>query len=268
MAIAEAHLAAVFNTDEHVVVDHYTYVIASDGDLMEGVSNEACSLAGHLGLGKLVVLYDDNKVTIDGPTDLAFSEDVVGRYKALGWHTIGPIDGHDRAAVRAALQTARGVLDRPTLISCRTTIGFGSPNKAGTSAIHSDPLGEAEIKATKENLGLPLEPAFFVPDEVKRFMGRAACERAAAHSDWNERWVAWREANPDLADRWDAMHSPTPPGDWESKLPTFDADAKGMATRAASGKVLDAIFDAVPALMGGSADLTPSNKTDAKGVQD
>ncbi len=268
MAIAEKHLAATFNTDEHPVVDHWTYVIASDGDLMEGVSNEACSLAGHLGLGKLIVLYDDNHITIDGPTTLSFSEDPVARYAALGWHTIGPIDGHDKAAVRDALHTAKGVLDRPSFIACRTTIGFGSPNKAGTSGIHSDALGEAEVKLTKENLGIPLEPTFFVPDEVKAFMGQAACERASAQSEWNERWDAWRDANPDLAERWDAMHSPTPPGDWESKLPTFDADAKGMATRASSGKVLDAIFMAVPALMGGSADLTPSNKTQAKEAHD
>jgi transketolase len=267
MAIAEKHLAAVFNTDEHPVVGHWTYVIASDGDLMEGVSNEACSLAGHLGLGKLVVLYDDNEITIDGPTSLAFSEDVVGRYEALGWHTVGPIDGHDRAAVRDALHTAKGVLDRPTLIACRTTIGFGSPNKAGTSDIHSDALGEEEVRATKDNLGLPTDKSFYVPDEVKAFMGKATCERAAAHSDWKTRWDAWRDANADLAEKWDAMHSPTPPPGWESALPTFEADVKGMATRAASGKVLDAIFDAVPALVGGSADLTPSNKTKAAGAQ-
>jgi len=268
MAIAEKHLAAVFNTADHHVVDHWTYVIASDGDLMEGVSNEACSLAGHLGLGKLIVLYDDNEITIDGSTDLAFSEDPVARYEALGWHTIGPIDGHDRDAVREAIATAKGTLDRPTLIACRTTIGFGSPNKAGTHDVHSDPLGEEEIRLTKKNLGLPTDKTFHVPDEVKRFMGKAACDRAAAHSDWKTRWDAWREDSADLAERWDAMHSPTPTGDWESELPTFDADAKGMATRAASGKVLDAIFDAVPALMGGSADLTPSNKTKAKEATD
>ncbi len=268
MAIAEAHLAATFNTDEIPVVDHWTYVIASDGDLMEGVSNEACSLAGHLGLGKLIVLYDDNHITIDGPTSLAFTEDPVARYEALGWHTMGPIDGHDKDAIRDALHVAKGVLDRPTLIACRTTIGFGSPNLAGTSHIHSDPIGEAEIKLTKENLGLPVDKTFFVSDEVRDLMGKATCERAEAHSDWKTRWDAWRSANADLAEQWDAMHSPTPGGDWESALPVFDADAKGMATRAASGKVIDAIFPAVPSLMGGSADLTPSNKTQAKGAQD
>ncbi|MEP0545737.1 MAG: transketolase [Rhodothermales bacterium] len=268
MAIAEKHLAAVFNTEETPIVDHWTYVIASDGDLMEGVSNEACSLAGHLGLGKLVVLYDDNEITIDGPTSLSFSEDPVARYEALGWHTIGPIDGHDRAAIRDAIHTAKGVLDRPTLIACRTTIGFGSPNLAGTHDVHSDPLGEEEIKLTKENLGLPVDKTFYVADEVRELMGKATCDLAEAHSDWKTRWDAWRSANPDLAAQWDAMHSPTPGGDWESALPTFDADEKGMATRAASGKVIDAIFPVVPSLMGGSADLTPSNKTQAKGAQD
>jgi transketolase len=268
MAIAEKHLAATFNTDAHPVVDHWTYVIASDGDLMEGVSNEACSLAGHLGLGKLIVFYDDNEITIDGSTDLAFTEDPVARYESLGWHTIGPIDGHDRDAVRDATQTAKGVLDRPTLIACRTTIGFGSPNKAGTHGVHSDALGEEEVRLTKENLGLPTDEHFFVSDEVREFMGKATCDRAEAHSAWKQRWDAWRNANPDLLDRWNAMHRPTAGGDWESKLPTFEADAKGVATRAASGKVLDAIFLHAPALMGGSADLTPSNKTQANEAQD
>ncbi len=267
LAIAEKHLAATFNTDAHPVVDHWTWVIASDGDLMEGVSNEACSLAGHLKLGKLVVLYDDNEITIDGSTDLAFTEDPVARYEALGWHTIRGVDGHDKAAVRDALRTAQGVLDRPTLLAVRTTIGFGSPSKAGTSSIHSDALGPDEVRLTKENLGIPLEPAFHVPDEAKQFMGRAACASAEAHSEWKIRWDAWREANPDLAQKWDAMHDPAPPSGWEKNLPTFEPDAKGMATRAASGKVLEAIFEKVPALMGGSADLTPSNKTKTKEAQ-
>ncbi len=267
MAIAEKHLAAVFNTDAHPLVDHWTWVIASDGDLMEGVSNEACSLAGHLRLGKLIVLYDDNEVTIDGSTDLAFTEDPVARYEALGWHTIRDVDGHDKAAVRDALRTAKGVLDRPTLVNVRTTIGFGSPNKAGTSDAHSDAFGEEEIRLTKQNLGLPLEPAFHVPDEAKQFMGRATCERAEAHSAWKTRWDAWREANPDLAATWDEMHHPAPPDGWADALPTFEPDAKGMATRAASGQVLEAIFERIPALIGGSADLTPSNKTKTKEAQ-
>ncbi|MEM1043203.1 MAG: transketolase [Bacteroidota bacterium] len=267
MAIAEKHLAAVFNTDDHAVVDHWTWVIASDGDLMEGVSNEACSLAGHLGLGKLIVLYDDNEVTIDGSTDLAFSEDPVARYEALGWHVLRGVDGHDKDAVRDALRTAKGVLDRPTLVNVRTTIGFGSPNKAGTSGAHSDAFGDEEVRLTKENLGIPLEPAFHVPDEAKKYMGRATCDRAEAHSAWKTRRDAWREANPDLAAKWDAMHSAAPPEGWADALPTFEADAKGMATRAASGKVLEAIFDDLPALMGGSADLTPSNKTKTSDAQ-
>jgi transketolase len=260
-AIAEKHLAAVFNTPEHAVVDHYTYVVASDGDLMEGVSNEASSLAGHLRLGKLVVLYDDNHISIDGSTDLAFTEDRLGRYAALGWHTLGPIDGHDMDAVAEALRTARAVADRPSIIGCRTTIGFGAPTKAGTAGVHGEPLGEEELRKAKENLGIPLEPRFLVPDEARRFMGKAACERAASHSQWNETFEAWREANPEKAALWDQMHGPDLPDGWDADLPEFEPSAKGMATRAASGKVLGAVWGKLPQLIGGSADLTPSNKT-------
>jgi transketolase len=260
-ALAEKHLAAVFNTPEHAVVDHYTYVIASDGDLMEGVSNEASSLAGHLRLGKLVVLYDDNHISIDGPTDLAFTEDRLGRYAALGWHTVGPIDGHDMDAVAEALRTARAVADRPSIIGCRTTIGFGAPTKAGTAGVHGEPLGEEELRKAKENLGIPLEPRFLVPDEARRFMGKAACERAAFHSRWNETLAAWREANPEKAALWDQMHGPDLPDAWDADLPDFEPSEKGMATRAASGKVLGTVWVKLPQLIGGSADLTPSNKT-------
>ena len=261
MAIAEKHLGAVFNTDAHRVVDHHTYVIASDGDLMEGVSNEASSLAGHLGLGKLVVLWDDNHISIDGPTELAFTEDVLGRYAALGWHTQGPLDGHDLDAVAAAVETARAVADRPSIIACRTTIGYGAPNKAGTAAAHGEPLGEDELAKTKEALGIPLDPRFFVPDETRRFMGQAACDRASAHAEWLETFDAWREANPEKAALWDRMHSRDLPDGWDADLPQFEASEKGMATRAASGKVLGALWEELPELMGGSADLTPSNKT-------
>ena len=260
MALAEKHLAAVFNTAEHAVVDHYTYAIASDGDLMEGISNEASSLAGHLRLGKLVVLYDDNHISIDGSTDLAFTEDRLGRYAALGWHTLGPVDGHDLDAVAEALQTARAVADRPSIIACRTTIGFGAPSKAGTAAAHGEPLGEEELRKAKENLGIPLDPTFFVPDEAKRFMGKAACERAASYSRWEETFAAWREAHPEKAALWDEMHSPGLPDGWDADLPDFEP-SPGMATRAASGKVLGAVWDRLPYLIGGSADLTPSNKT-------
>ncbi len=268
MALAEKHLAARFNTGDFPVVDHYTYVIASDGDLMEGVANEASSLAGHLKLGKLIVLYDDNEITIDGSTELAFSEDVCKRYQALGWHTIGPIDGHDMDAVEEAIRQARAAADRPTLIACRTTIGYGAPNKAGTASAHGEPLGKEELRAAKENLDIPLEPEFLVPDEVRAFMGEAACSSAGHHSRWKDLWDEYEDAEPELAAKLTSMQSHAPPDGWEDALPTFDADEKGMATRGASGSVLDAIFEKVPQLVGGSADLTPSNKTRAKEAQD
>ena len=268
MALAEAHLAAQFNTGEHVVVDHHTYVIASDGDLMEGVSNEACSLAGHLGLGKLVVLWDDNHVTIDGDTSLAFTEDVPARYKALGWHVIEEVDGHDPAAVRQALQTAKGVLDRPSLLAVQTTIGFGSPTLAGKHDVHSDALGEAEVRATKQNLGIPTEPDFLVPDDARTLFHRQADEGRKRHAAWTERIAAYREAEPEKAARFDRMLAGDLPDDWDADIPTFPADEKGMATRAASGKILGALVPAVPRLIGGSADLTPSNKTRTEDMRD
>lgn len=267
MAMAEMHLAGRYNTDEHVVVDHMTYVIASDGDLMEGVSNEASSLAGHLGLGKLVVLYDDNHVSIDGQTDLAFSEDVAARYDALGWHVVRDIDGHDPEAVAAAIETARGTLDRPSLLQVKTTIGFGSPNLAGKSDIHSDALGEAELNATKDHLGIPREPLFYVPEGAETLLREQAARGAEAHAAWTEAMAAYREADADRAAELDRRLAGDLPDGWADALPTFPEDAKGMATRAASGKVLDALAGVLPELMGGSADLTPSNKTKAKGME-
>ena len=267
MAIAEAHLAARFNTPEHVVVDHMTYVIASDGDLMEGVTNEAGSLAGHLGLGKLVVLYDDNHVSIDGQTDLAFTEDRAGRYEALGWHVVRDVDGHDNEAVARAIEVSRGTLDKPSLICCKTTIGFGSPNHAGTSHIHSDPLGEAEVAATKEHLGLPPEP-FVLPDGAETLLRERAFAGSEAHCAWEGAMDAYDGAAGDRAAELRRRIEGALPDGWEGHLPAFEADAKGMATRAASGKVLDALAPHLPELVGGSADLTPSNKTKAKGMED
>lgn len=268
MAMAEKHLAAQFNTDEHVVVDHMTYVIASDGDLQEGVSNEASSLAGHLGLGKLVVLYDDNHVSIDGQTELSFTEDVAARYDALGWHVIRDIDGHDNEAVAAAIQTARGTLDRPSLLQVKTTIGYGSPNLAGTADIHSDALGTAEVEATKNHLGIPLEPLFYVAPEATTLLREQAFRGSEAHCDWVGTLDAYRKASGENAAEFERRMAGALPDGWADALPVFEPDAKGMATRAASGKVLDAIADTLPELMGGSADLTPSNKTKAKGMSD
>lgn len=268
MAIAEKHLAGRFNTKEHNVVGHYTYVIASDGDLQEGVTNEACSLAGHLGLGRLIVLYDDNHVSIDGDTSLSFTEDRAGRYEALGWHTIREVDGHDREAVAEAIRTARNVLDRPSFIEVRTTIGYGSPNLAGQHSIHSDALGADEVEATKKHLGIPLEPEFLVPDGATTLLREQAGRGAAERREWEAKVAAYAEAEPEKAAEFRRRVEGRLPDGWQDALPTFEPDPKGMASRAASGKVLDALAPVIPDLMGGSADLTPSVKTQAKGMTD
>ena len=251
-----------------MVVGHYTYVIASDGDLQEGVTNEASSLAGHLGLGRLIVLYDDNHVSIDGDTSLSFTEDRAGRYQALGWHVIREVDGHDREAVARAIQTARDVLDRPSFLEIRTTIGYGSPNLAGQHSIHSDAIGPAEIKATKENLGIPVEPEFHVPDDATTLFRERAAKGAQAQREWDDKMDAYAESAPERAAELRRRIAGRLPDGWADALPTFDADPKGMASRAASGKVLDALAPVLPELVGGSADLTPSVKTFAKGMTD
>ena len=267
MAMAEKHLAARFNTPDHTVVGHYTYVIASDGDLQEGVTNEASSLAGHLGLGRLIVLYDDNHVSIDGDTELSFTEDRAGRYEALGWHVIREIDGHDNEAVAKALREARNVLDRPSFLEVRTTIGYGSPNLAGQHSIHSDAIGPDEIEATKKNLGLPQED-FYVADDATTLLHEQAKRGAQEHCEWEGKMTTYAEAEPEKAAELRRRIEGRLPDGWTDALPSFEPDAKGMASRAASGKVLDAIVDAVPELVGGSADLTPSVKTKAKGMDD
>ncbi len=268
LAMAERHLAATFNTPDHVVVNHHTYVIASDGDLQEGVTNEASSLAGTQGVGTLVVLYDDNEVSIDGRTSLSFTEDVPARYEALGWHVVRDVDGHDREAVARAISTARNTLDRPSLIQCRTTIGYGSPNRAGTSSIHSDALGEDEVNATKDNLGIPREPTFFVPDDATVLLREQAERGRAARQEWTERLDRLAQDDPDSARevhrRLDGRGAL--PDGWDAALPAFETDAKGLATRKASGMTLDALAAVLPELVGGSADLTPSNNTLAKGM--
>ncbi len=268
MAIAEAHLAAEFNDAEHQVVDHHTYVIAGDGDLMEGVASEAASLAGHLALGKLIVLYDDNHISIDGTTDLAFTEDRLMRFEAYGWHVQRVDDGNDREAVDAALAAAEAETARPSLIALRTHIAYGSPHKQDTAAAHGAPLGPDEVRLTKEHLGWPLEPEFFVPDEVYGFYREAAARAAAAHEEWRGCEAAWRAADSGRAARWDAAWARALPEGWDAGLPVFPADAKGLATRAASGEALAALAPAVPALIGGSADLTPSNNTRPPGAVD
>ncbi|NQV74117.1 transketolase [bacterium] len=267
MAVAEAHLAAVFNRPGFSVVDHHTYAIVSDGDLMEGISHEAASLAGHLGLGKLIFLYDDNKISIDGSTDLSFTEDVTGRFEAYGWQVLSVADGNDTNAIQQAVESAKAETSRPTMIRVRTIIGFGSPNKAGTSGSHGSPLGDAEIVLTKEALNWPQEPTFLVPDEVRRHMGEIATDGKAKRVAWEGLVARYAAAHPDLGQQWNQWQSGELPANLIELLPTFEKGSK-LATRAASGKVLAAISEHVPFLVGGSADLTGSNLTNIPGRSD
>ncbi len=267
MAIAERFLAEQFNRPGHEIVDHYVYGIVSDGDLMEGVSNEAASLAGTLGLGKLIYLYDDNGITIEGSTDLAFTENVGDRFQALGWH-VQRIDGNDFEAVISALQEAKAVADQPSLIAAKTTIAFGSPNKAGSAAAHGAPLGEAEVALTKEALGWPSEPSFFVPEEALAGMRQAIDRGKEWEADWQQRLSGYSDAYPEAARLFQAAVSGELPEDWDATLPSFVEADGPMATRVASGKVLNAVVERLPTLLGGSADLAPSNNTELKGHGD
>jgi transketolase len=263
MALAETRLAAEFNRDGHEVVDHAVYGICGDGDLMEGVSAEAASLAGHLRLGNLVLFYDDNSITIDGGTDIAFTEDVLARFDAYGWHTDAVADGNDVDALRKAVDAARED-DRPSLIAVRTVIGYGSPNKAGTSAVHGAALGEDEVAATKQAYGWDHPEPFHVPDEVREAMDQR--ERGAALSAaWDERLAAYREAYPELAAELERRLAGRLPEGWQDALPDLDG---GAATRKDSGAVINALADTLPELFGGSADLAGSNNTDVKGGGD
>jgi transketolase len=267
MAMAERLLADEFNTDAHSIFDHHTYAICSDGDLMEGVSHEAASLAGHLGLGKLVYLYDDNRITIDGSTDLAFSEDVAGRFQAYGWDVQRVEDANDLEAIDTALTRAKTVTDRPSLIVVRSHIGYGSPNKQDTAAAHGAPLGEEEVRLAKENLGWPSDKTFYVPDEVSEHM-RTAVERGTSwKQEWDDRLADYQEDHPDRAARLKRWLDREPEEGWEEVLPTFDSDER-LATRKASGLTLNDLAPEVGYLIGGSADLTGSNKTDVPGRAD
>ena len=259
MALAERWLAARFNRPGYEIVNHHTYVISGDGDLMEGVSQEAASLAGHLGLGKLIVLYDDNRITIDGKTDLAFTEDVMARFAAYGWHT-QKVDGHDPLAVKAAIEAAKAAEAMPSIIACRTHIGYGSPNKQDTSGVHGSALGDAEIVLTKQALGWPTEPLFYIPDAARDFLqmdGRF-------QNEWQLLWQKYQGAFPQEAARFQQFLNGDLPTNWDDILPTFEA-GKSVATRAASGQTLNALAPHLPYLLGGSADLTGSNNTDIKG---
>lgn len=260
MAIAEAFLAATYNRPGHTLFDHYTYAIVSDGDLMEGVTAEAASLAGHLKLGKLIYLYDDNHISLDGPTSLAFTEDVLLRFAAYGWHTARVADGNDLDAIESAIREAQAVTDRPSLIAVRTTIGYGSP-MAGTNKVHGSPLGADGVRATKQALGWDPDATFFVPDEVRTLM-RVARERGAAlRSDWQARFEAYATAYPAEARELRLALAGKLPDGWEARLPTFSPAGGDLATREASGKTIQALYDAIPWMIGGSADLSESTKT-------
>ena len=266
MAVAERFLGATFNGDGPTVMDHFTYVIAGDGDMMEGVSGEAASFAGHQKLGKLIVLYDDNHVSIDGSTDLAFTEDVCARFAAYEWHVQRVAEGDDVDAVDAAMAAAKAETGRPSLIAVRTHIGCGSPNKQDTSSCHGAPLGADEVRLTKECCDWPLEPDFLVPAEVKAFYEAAAARGAAVHAAWTQRHAAWSAADPARAAAWDAAWSRALPAGWDADLPVFEPQDGGVATRSASGKVINALAPHLPTLIGGSADLAPSNNTAIKDV--
>jgi transketolase len=267
MAIGEAHLAARYNRDGHDVIDHRTWAIISDGDLMEGVASEAASLAGHLKLGKLVCLYDDNDVTLAAGTDITFSEDRAKRFEAYGWQIIHVADGNDVDAISAALDAARADTTRPSLILVRTHIGFGSPEQDSFKA-HGSPLGVEDTKKTKQNLGWPLEPDFLEPEPALAHFREALEQGAKAEADWNGRLDAYAKAFPDLAKELQGRLRGELPAGWDADIPVFPADAKGLATRVASGKVMNALAAKLPALFGGSADLDSSTHTNLKGFGD
>ena len=259
--MAERMLAARFNRPGLTLFDHRTWVLAGDGDLMEGVSAEACSLAGHQRLGKLKVIYDDNRITIDGPTSLAFSEDVGARFAAYGWRVLEVADGNDLEALARALDAAAAETEQPTLLRVRTRIGFGSPNKQDTAEVHGSPLGSAEVELTKRALGWPTAPALHVPDDARAAFAAARARGAAARSAWQSRLAAYGEAHPELAAELARRLAGRLPDDWDADLPVFAVDPGGLATRVASGKALNALARRLPEIVGGSADLTPSNNT-------
>jgi transketolase len=260
MALAEAHLAAEFNQPGHILVDHTVYGIVTDGDLMEGVASEAASLAGHLKLGKLVYLYDDNRISIEGSTDFAFTEDRAKRFEAYGWQVLQVADGNAVEAVDAAICEAK-TDPRPSLIICRTHIGFGLPTRQDTAKAHGEPAGQEELDGAKRNLSWPLEPTFYIPEDVLTFYRQAVDHGAGWEKDWQKRMQAYRAAFPELAQEFERRMKGELPAGWEDLLPVFSTDPKGVATRTASGKALNALASHIPELMGGSADLAPSNNT-------
>jgi len=268
MALAEAHLAACYNRPGHTIVDHYTYTLASDGDLMEGVTFEACALAGHLGLGKLIVLYDDNGISLAGSTALSFTEDVDQRFAACGWQVLTVSEGNSIEAIDEALASARRETQRPTLIKVTTCIGFGAPTKEGTAACHGSPLGREELNAAKERLGWPLEPSFYIPEDVLSHYRQSLETGKAREEAWQSVFDLYNQAFPEPAREFQRIMAGELPGDWETGLPDFGPDTQEVSTRKASETVLQSLASAIPELMGGSADLNPSCLTWLKGKGD
>ena len=262
LALAEAHLAATFNKPDATIVDHYTYVILGDGCNMEGISGEAASIAGHWGLGKLIALYDDNHISIDGSTDVAFTEDVSKRFEAYGWHVLHVEDGNtDLAAIAEAIEAAKAVTDKPTMIKVTTTIGFGSPNKCDTAGIHGAALGTDEVAATRKNLGWDYEP-FEIPQDVLDYTRKAIDRGASYEAEWNQALAQYKTKYPAEAATFERMISGQLPEGWADNLASFTPADKGLATRKYSEECLNALAPALPELIGGSADLTHSNLTE------
>jgi len=265
MAMAERFLAARFNRPGYEIVDHHTYAIVSDGDLMEGVASEAASLAGHLKLGKLIYLYDNNHITLAGETGLNFTEDVCKRFEAYGWHVQSIEEGNDIEAISRAITTAQNETSRPSLLPIRTHIGYGSPHKQDTFEAHGSPLGPEEVIATKKNLGWPLEPTFFIPDEALANFKKVLHRGTQLEEEWEANLESYGKVYPELRIEWDQWMNSILPKDWDRDIPVFSPDSKGLATRSAGGQVINAIASRVSSLIGGSADLNPSTNTALKG---
>jgi transketolase len=261
MAIAQEYLAAMFNKDDLKIIDHFIYGICSDGDLMEGISHEAASLAGHLKLGKLIFFYDDNRITIDGSTSLAFSEDIEKRFEAYGWQVLHINDVNDLKQIDESVKAANNEIDKPTLIITRTQIGYGSPNKQGTAGVHGSPLGEDEVKLTKKNLNWDEDKFFFIPDEVSEHFMQVKVKGEQNEKIWNDLFNKYKNKYPADAEKFLRVINNNPGTEWEKILPAFEDTKEKIATRSASGKVINAIAKYLPTLIGGSADLEPSNNT-------
>jgi transketolase len=265
MAIAETMLSKKFNTKEHEVIDHYTYVLSGDGCLMEGISNEAASLAGHLGLGKLIVFYDSNKITIEGSTDITFTEDVAKRFESYGWQVLEG-DAHNISEMEGLIEKAQKEKSKPTLIKLESTIGYGSPNKAGSHEVHGAPLGDDEVKATRKNLGIPEDKDFYIDPKADELFKARREEWVQQYNAWEKEFKSWKSNNPDLGKEWDDLFMPINEKLSEVKWPKYEVGDK-IATRKANGEALNAAADSIISMIGGSADLAPSNNTELKGKE-